>query len=72
MENRKLRNFGVFSESEYKGKTLEEASKYAEDGGFIVRIVEQDGDVKMLDMSVRGDRLNFRVIGGFVTAAFGG
>jgi len=26
----------------------------------------------MLDMSVRADRLNFRVRAGFVTAAFGG
>lgn len=72
MEKRPLRNFGVFSESEYKGKTLEEATKYAEDGGFVVRIAEQDGDVKMLDMSVRADRLNFRVRAGFITAAFGG
>ena len=72
MEKRPLRNFGVFSESEYKGKTLEEATKYAEDGGFVVRIAEQDGDAKMLDMSVRADRLNFRVRGGFITAAFGG
>jgi hypothetical protein len=72
MEKLPLRNFGVFSESEYKGKTLQEATKYAEDGGFVVRIVEEDGDVKMLDMSVRADRLNFRVRGGFVTATFGG
>ncbi len=72
MEKRTLRNFGVFSESEYKGKTLEEATKYAEDGGFEVRIAEQDGDAKMLDMSVRGDRINFRVRAGYVTAAFGG
>lgn len=72
MEKLPLRNFGVFSESEYKGKTLEEATKYAEEGGFVVRIVEQDGDAKMLDMSVRADRLNFRVRAGFVTAAFGG
>lgn len=72
MEKIPLRNFGLFSESEYKGKTLEEATKYAENGGFVVRIAEQDGDVKMLDMSVRGDRLNFRVRDGFVTAAFGG
>jgi hypothetical protein len=72
MEKLPLRNFGVFSESEYKGKTLEEATKYAEDGGFVVRIVEQEGDVKMLDMSVRGDRLNFRIRGGFITAVFGG
>ena len=72
MEKLPLRNFGVFSEDEYKGKTLDEATKYAEDGGFVVRIAEQDGDVKMLDMSVRADRLNFRVRGGFITAVFGG
>lgn len=72
MEKLPLRNFGVFSESEYKGKTLEEATKYAGDGGFVVRIAEQEGDVKMLDMSVRADRLNFRVRAGFVTAVFGG
>lgn len=72
MEKRPLRNFGMFSESEYKGKTLEEAKKYAEEGGFAVRIAEEDGDVKMLDMSVRGDRLNFRVRDGYVTAVFGG
>ena len=72
MEKRQLRNFGLFSESEYKGKTLEEATKFAEDGGFIVRIVEEDGVAKMLDMSARGDRLNFRVRSGFVTAVFGG
>lgn len=72
MEKLPLRNFGVFSESEYKGKTLDEATKYAEDGGFVVRIAEQEGDVKMLDMSVRADRLNFRVRAGFVTAVFGG
>lgn len=72
MEKRPLRNFGMFSESDYKGKTLEEATKYAEEGGFTVRIAEQDGDAKMLDMSVRGDRINFRVRAGYVTAAFGG
>ena len=72
MEKLPLRNFGMFSESEYKGKTLEEATKYAEEGGFVVRIAEQDGDAKMLDMSVRADRLNFRVRAGYITAAFGG
>jgi len=72
MEKLPLRIFGVVSESEYKGKTIDEATKYAEEGGFVVRIAEQDGDAKMLDMSVRADRLNFRVRAGFVTAAFGG
>jgi len=72
MEKKPLRNFGLFSESEYKGKTLEEATKYAEEGGFVTRIVELEGDVKMLDMSVRGDRINFRVRNGLITDAFGG
>lgn len=72
MENRNLRNFGVFSESEYRGKTLEEARSHAESGGFSTRIVERDGVSEMLDMSVRGDRINFRVKHGIVTAAFGG
>jgi hypothetical protein len=67
-----LRNFGIFSENEYKGKTLEEATKWANEGGFVVRIVEEEGIVKMIDMSVRGDRINFRVRSGLVTAAFGG
>lgn len=71
MEKR-LRNGGMITESDYRGKTLQEATKYAEDGGFTVRIVETDGDVKMLDMSVKSDRINFRVKNGFVTAAFGG
>ena len=53
-------------------KTLQEATKYAEEGGFVVRIAEQDGDAKMLDMSVRADRLNFRVQGGFIIGTFGG
>lgn len=67
-----LRNNGIISESEYKGKTLEEATKYAESGGFIIRIVEENGIPKMLDMSVKDNRINFRVNGGIVTAAFGG
>lgn len=67
-----LRNNGIISESEYKDKTLEEATKYAESGGFIIRIVEENGIPKMLDMSVKENRINFRVNGGIVTAAFGG
>ena len=67
-----LRNNGIISESEYKGKTLEEATKYAESGGFIIRIVEENGIPKMLDMSVKDNRINFRVNSGIVTAAFGG
>ena len=67
-----LRNNGMISESEYKGKTLEEATKYAKDGGFEVRVVEVDGQAKMLDMSVSSRRVNFRVKGGLVTAVYTG
>ena len=67
-----LRNNGIITESEYKGKTLDEAKKYAENGGFSTRIVEENGVAIMLDMSAKSNRINFRVRDGFVTAAFGG
>lgn len=68
----KLRNSGIITKEEYVGKTIEEATKYAEEGGFIIRIVEENGVSKMLDMSNREDRLNFRIRGGIVTDVFGG
>jgi hypothetical protein len=67
-----MRNNGIITESEYKGKSLEDAKKYAEEGGFVTRIVEQNGVAIMLDMSAKSNRINFRVRDGFVTAAFGG
>ena len=68
----KLRNGGIYSKEEYVGKTFEEAKKYAEEGGFIIRIVEQDGKHMMLDMSNKSDRLNFRVFNNKITDVFGG
>jgi len=68
----RMRNGGIITKEEYVGKTLQEANKYAEEGGFITRIVEENGISKMLDMSNRGDRLNFRVRNGIVTDVFGG
>jgi hypothetical protein len=62
----------MVSESEYKGKTVEEATQYAELGGFIVRIVETDGVTKMVDMSVITNRVNFRVSGGVVYSVYTG
>lgn len=67
-----LRNGGIITESDYTGRKLADAKKYAEDGGFTVRIVEQDGVSKMLDMSIRPDRINFIVRRGIVISAFGG
>ena len=68
----KLRNNGIISKSEYVGKSLEEATKWANEGGFNIRIVEENGIPKMLDMSNREDRLNFRIRNGFVIDVFGG
>jgi len=68
----RMRNGGIITKEEYVGKSLQEANKYAEEGGFITRIVEENGISKMLDMSNRGDRLNFRVRNGIVTDVFGG
>ena len=67
-----LRNNGIITEKEYKGKTLEEATKFAEDGGFVVRIVEKDGQSFMLTMDVKTNRLNFRVYNGIVTDVYTG
>lgn len=67
-----LRNNGIITKKEYKGKTLEDATKFAEEGGFVVRIVEENGIQKMLDMSVMGNRVNFRVKGGIVTDVYTG
>ena len=68
----RLRNGGMISKEEYVGKTLQEATKFAEEGGYIVRVVETNGKAEMLDMSVRPDRLNFRIKNDFVTDVFGG
>ena len=63
----RVRNNGMFSEEEYKGKTIEEATKYAEDGGFVVRVTETNGQSIMVDMlDINASRLNFRVRDGFV------
>ena len=72
-ENTRLRNNGLFSPDEYKGKTIDEATKYAEEGGFIVRITETDGQSIMVDaLDIKANRLNFRVRDGFVIDAYGG
>jgi hypothetical protein len=68
-----LRNNGMYSNNEYIGKSIEDATKHAEDGGFIVRITETDGRSIMVDMmDIKSDRLNFRVRDGFVVDVYGG
>lgn len=68
----KLRNNGIISKEEYVGKTLEEATKWANEGGFIIRIVERDGKHEMLNMDNREDRLNFRIRNEIVVDVYGG
>ncbi len=69
----RIRNGGMYSTNEYVGKTLEEATKHAEDGGFIVRITETNGQSVMIDMlDIKANRLNFRVRDGFVVDVYGG
>ena len=67
-----LRNNGIITQNEYVGKTLEEATKWANEGGFTTRIVEENGVAKMLEMDNKSNRLNFRVRNGIVTDVFGG
>ena len=68
-----LRNNGMYSNNEYIGKSIEDATKHAEDGGFVVRITETDGKSIMVDMmDIKSNRLNFRVSDGFVVDVYGG
>jgi hypothetical protein len=67
-----LRDNGIITERQYVGKTLEEATKFAEEGGFEVRVVEIDGNAKMLTMDTKTNRINFRINAGYISAAFGG
>lgn len=68
----RLRNGGIITNSDYVGKSLEEATQYAQEGGFTVRVVERDGVHYMVTMDLRSDRLNFRVMNNIVTDVYGG
>lgn len=69
----RIRNGGMYATNEYIGKTLEEATKHGENGGFIVRVTETNGQSIMTDMlDIKANRLNFRVRDGFVIDVYGG
>lgn len=68
----KLRNFGVITEKDYIGKELEIAEKFATDGGFVTRIVENNGTTYMVTMDYRMDRINFRVKNNIIIGVHGG
>jgi len=67
-----LKNFGIITEKDYVGKTLEEAEKKAKNDGFTTRVVEKDGQQYMVTMEYRTDRINFRVRNNIVTSIYGG
>lgn len=61
MEGKPLKNFGMITEKDFLGKTLEEATEIAINDGYIVRVTERDGDAFILTMDIKVNRLNFRV-----------
>ncbi len=67
-----LRNGGIITKQEYVGKTLEEATTFATEGGFIVRVVEKDGNSFMLEHDAKSNRLNFRLRNNIVIDVYGG
>ena len=68
----RLRNNGIITKADYIGKTHEEAKKYAKDGGFESRVVQEDGRSFMLDMDAKSNRLNFIVSHGKIADVYGG
>jgi hypothetical protein len=67
-----LRNNGIITQKEYVGKTYTEARKYAEEGGFETRIIEENGKTFMVEHNVNQRRLNFRISNNIVIDVYGG
>ncbi len=61
MEKKPLKNFGMITEKDFLGKTLEEATEKAVNDGYSTRVTERDGDSFILTMDIRVDRMNFRI-----------
>jgi hypothetical protein len=72
MEKMPLRNGGIYSKSEYVGKSLTDAREYAEIGGYSIRIVEENGRSHMITADLDDRRMNFRISNDKVTDAFVG
>ena len=73
MERRPLKDFGMITETDYTGKTFEDAKGLAENNGFIVRVVEKDGESFVLTMDhPRSDRINFRLRNDKIIGVYGG
>lgn len=69
---KQLKNFGMITEAEFTGLSLEEARNKAENDGFVVRIVENNGEPFILTTDYYSDRINFRVRNNKVIGVYGG
>jgi hypothetical protein len=67
-----LRNFGIITESDWVGLSIKEAIEKAENDGFNYRIVEENGQSKMVTMDLKANRINFRLSDNRVIGAYGG
>ena len=56
-----IKNFGIVTESDYVGLTLQKAEELAKHNGFTYRITELDGTSLMVTADYKSNRLNFRV-----------
>jgi len=66
------KNFGIVGDKEYKGMSLEDAQKMAEQNGFSSRVVEIDGKSLMVSAEIKNNRINFRVRNNIITEAYPG
>lgn len=62
----------IITESEWIGKTLQEATEKATSNGLKTRIVEENGTPYMVTFDFKSDRINLRIMNNMVTGVYGG
>jgi hypothetical protein len=67
-----IKNFGIITESEWIGLSLKEAIEQSESHGLNYRIVEENGQAKMVTADLKQNRINFRVSNNKIIGAYGG
>lgn len=60
------------TEKEWIGLTLKDAIQKAENIGYTYRIVEENGQAKMLDYNNKSNRVNFRLNNSIVIGVYTG
>lgn len=53
--------FGVISEKDWIGLSLEEANQKAESLGLLIRVIEKNGTPFMVTADVKSNRVNVRI-----------